>query len=105
MTKKPILITIEEDVVEQIDAVVPKGERSAWIETLCQAALAGGAPLATAPSPTDDDAQVWRAVAEALYKLWTATQPGKAHDITPVDDYVDLNTYMAQHNGGGRSHA
>ena len=85
MPKKAILITIEEDVVEQIDAVVPKGERSAWIETLCQAALAGGGPLATADPPTDDDAQVWQAVAAALHQLWAESLRG---DITH-GDYVE----------------
>lgn len=109
MAKRQILVNMDEELIDAIDAITEPGQRSAWIGAACQDALGNGRPLsplaAPAPSPADDDAHVWRAVAETLYELWIATQPGKAHDITPIDDYVDLGTYMAQHNGGGRSHA
>jgi hypothetical protein len=39
MGKKAVLITLDEDLLDRIDAHVPSGSRSSWINDLCEEAL------------------------------------------------------------------
>ena len=67
MGKRQILVNLDEDLIERIDAVTGPRERSAWISQACEAALAGGgAP----PTGDDTEATIWRICAAAILEAW-----------------------------------
>ena len=97
MTRREILVSLDDDLVERIDDVAPTRGRSEWIAQACEAALANGAP--TLPDG-DGDAAVWQACAAAILEAWKQERGDGQSDPEPVPAIAQAHGGNG-HNGNG----